>query len=86
MRHGGGTANTQRAGRRIVKRVQLFVHLAHFQQHATTTLVIDFSGFRQANAAGAAVKQFNLQLILQFGDGLADRRNAHIELARRRSK
>ncbi len=56
------------------------MNILHFMQHATTALIINFTGFRQSDAAGAAVQQLHLQLIFQFRDGLADGRDAHLQL------
>ena len=56
----------------VIKGVELFVHILHFVHHSAAALVINFTGFRQANAAGTAVEQLHLQLIFQFGHRLAD--------------
>ncbi|SSW86873.1 Uncharacterised protein [Klebsiella pneumoniae] len=57
------------------------MNIPHFQKHATTALIVNFTRLRQTNAAGTAVEQLDLKLIFQFGHRLADRGDAHLKLA-----
>ncbi|SAE55550.1 Uncharacterised protein [Enterobacter cloacae] len=42
------------------------MNILHFMQHSTAALIVNFTRFRQPNAAGAAVEQLHLELIFQF--------------------
>ncbi len=54
------------------------MNVLDFVQHAAAALVIDFTGFGETNASRTAIKQFDLELIFQFRDSLADGRDAHL--------
>jgi hypothetical protein len=54
------------------------VNLLRFVQHTAAALIVNFSGFGQADTAGTPVKKLYLKVIFQSGDGLADRRDAHL--------
>ncbi|MNC77689.1 hypothetical protein D3C75_1297160 [compost metagenome] len=60
LRHSGGAADAQRTDGRIVQRIELLMDLGGFLQHAAAALIVDFTGFGQADTARAAVKQLHL--------------------------
>lgn len=78
---GGAAAgiDAQHALRRILRLGQTALHLLQIRQPFHRILVIAFAFAGDRHAAGGALEQFGLQVILQILDQLGDRRFRHAQ-------